>query len=40
MRITTFITDGRPEIPALLIAMTKGEAFASSEEVPRSLESP
>ena len=27
--MTTFITEGRPAIPASLIAMTKGEAFAS-----------
>jgi len=41
MRITTLNTDGRPLIPALLMAMTKGEALASSELDPfRSLGSP
>jgi hypothetical protein len=27
--MTTFITDGRPPIPAFRTAITKGEAFAS-----------
>jgi len=32
--MTTFMTEGRPEIPAFWMAMTKGEAFASAELVP------
>ena len=36
--ITTLNTDGRPLIPAFVIARTKGEALASSDVAPlRSL---
>ena len=34
--MTTFITLSRPEIPAFLMAMTKGEALASDAAVPLS----
>jgi len=40
IKMTTFITEGRIFIPALLMAMTKGEDLASSELVPISLLSP
>jgi hypothetical protein len=32
--ITTFMTEGRPLIPAFLIAITNGEAFASELLLP------
>ena len=32
--MTTFIIESRPVIPALLMAMTKGEALASEEDWP------
>ncbi len=34
--MTTFITLSKPPIPASLMAMTKGEALASDDEVPFS----
>jgi hypothetical protein len=40
MRITTLKIEGRTLIPALLMAMTKGEALASSDEDPRRRLSP
>lgn len=32
--MTTFMTESRPLMPASLMAMTKGEALASDEDVP------